>query len=360
MNWVDFVAIVPYYVTLVFNLLDLDPGLLSSLRIIRVLRLARVLKVISKAGGGAEPSIDDGDDEDVGAVIGEIVANSGGALVIPLYFMLLALIVFASLEYYIERVEEFDAVLSCTNLTDVPNSCERVMRDNHTGAADVAECPALGFALENCTTTTYYHVPGEFETDGFDEYSSDFYASIPESFWWCIVTMTTVGYGDKFPLSWLGQIIATCTAAVGIFFISMPLAIVGSSFASSCDKLVAIQAQKDAVKASEAHGYGSLSYLSKSHAVLIVRNVDMEKNITEIENIVAEDVGNFDKDEANDTFELILDLREKQTLFTSVIHKELFLKRLKDNLAKATYDTETKEIVPFGKAAVDPDVSGAD
>lgn len=27
MNWVDFVAIVPYYVTLVFNLLDLDPGL---------------------------------------------------------------------------------------------------------------------------------------------------------------------------------------------------------------------------------------------------------------------------------------------------------------------------------------------
>lgn len=158
---------------------------------------------------------------------------------------------FASLEYYIERVEEFDAVLSCTNLTDVPNSCERVMRDNHTGAADVAECPALGFALENCTTTTYYHVPGEFETDGFDEYSSDFYASIPESFWWCIVTMTTViassipwtlegcnatrqsceldtvmcfcfvtlqvGYGDKFPLSWLGQIIATCTAAVGIF-----------------------------------------------------------------------------------------------------------------------------------------------
>lgn len=47
----------------------------------------------------------------------------------------------------------------------------------------------------------------------------------------------------------------------------------------------------------------------------------------------AEDVGNFDKDEANDTFELILDLREKQTLFTSVIHKELFLKRLKDNLA---------------------------
>lgn len=40
-------------------------------------------------------------------------------------------------------------------------------------------------------------------------------------------------------------------------FISMPLAIVGSSFASSCDKLVAIQAQKDAVKVtcSAAHNY---------------------------------------------------------------------------------------------------------
>eukprot|EP01052_Picozoa_sp_SAG31_P047599 SAG31_NODE_9594_length_1253_cov_2.246967_1_plen_324_part_10 len=243
MNWVDFIAIVPFYVELLFKILEIDPGQLSSLRIIRVLRLARVLKVIQKAAGGSDsgPSMDDGDEEDVGAVIGEIVSSAGGALVIPLYFMLLALIVFASLEYYIERTVEFDAVLTCTNLTDVPGSCSRVMTDEFTGLRDTADCPKLGY--ENCTTVTYYTYPGMFETDGYaDPNSSDFFTSIPEGFWWCIVTMTTVGYGDKYPLSWMGQIIATCTAAVGIFFISMPLAIVGSSFANSCDKLVAIQA----------------------------------------------------------------------------------------------------------------------
>ena len=112
------------------------------------------------------------------------------------------------------------------------------------------------------------------------------------------------------------------------------------------------------LQASEAYGYGSLSYLSKSHAVLVVRNVDMDRNIKEIENIVEEDVGNFDKDEANDVFELILDLREKQTLFTPVLHKELFLGRLKANLARATYNEDYKKngeppITPYGKPEAD-------
>ena len=76
----------------------------------------------------------------------------------------------------------------------------------------------------------------------------------------------------------------------------------------------------------------------------------------------AEDVGNFDKDEANDVFELILDLREKQTLFTPLIHKELFLSRLKENLSKATYNKDWKKngkpaIIPYGR---DTDDASAD
>ena len=70
----------------------------------------------------------------------------------------------------------------------------------------------------------YYDQLCKFSLDG----KVSPFASIPDSFWWCIVTMTTVGYGDKFPITGLGQIVAVATMTMGIFFISMPLAIVGS------------------------------------------------------------------------------------------------------------------------------------
>ena len=90
--------------------------------------------------------------------------------------------------------------------------------------------------------------------------------------WWCIVTMTTVGYGDKYPISWLGHASVSITAAMGIFFISMPLAIVSSSFANSCDKLQIVQDQKNAVKAAQESGFAAISFLNKSHALLIANN----------------------------------------------------------------------------------------
>ena len=136
----------------------------------------------------------------------------------------------------------------------------------------VPEAPAVtGMLGFTCERIQYMEMPG---TTGIlnpdDAASSDMFPSIPHAIWWCIVTMTTVGYGDKYPLDWKGQVVGIMTACMGIFFISMPLSIVGSSFANSCDKLQKMQDQKDAVKAAEAHGYGSLSFLSKAHAPLIM------------------------------------------------------------------------------------------
>eukprot|EP00760_Papus_ankaliazontas_P030505 PhM_4_TR4868/c0_g1_i1/m.66442 len=56
------------------------------------------------------------------------------------------------------------------------------------------------------------------------------YTSIPTSFWWAAVTLSTVGYGDMTPTCTLGRVIATASMLLGVFFLAMPIAIVGGYF----------------------------------------------------------------------------------------------------------------------------------
>ena len=52
----------------------------------------------------------------------------------------------------------------------------------------------------------------------------DKFTSIPHCFWWAIVTLTTVGYGDLYPITPAGKIIAGTTMMLGIFVIAIPTA----------------------------------------------------------------------------------------------------------------------------------------
>jgi len=59
------------------------------------------------------------------------------------------------------------------------------------------------------------------------------FISIPASCWWCVVTMTTVGYGDMYPIETLGMVIATFTMLIGLFVIALPVVIVGENFTTT-------------------------------------------------------------------------------------------------------------------------------
>ncbi len=64
----------------------------------------------------------------------------------------------------------------------------------------------------------------------------DKFSSIPETMWWSVITLTTVGYGDVFPITGLGRILTACISILGIGMFALPAGILASGFASELQK----------------------------------------------------------------------------------------------------------------------------
>uniref|UniRef100_G3PTC7 Potassium voltage-gated channel subfamily Q member 3 n=1 Tax=Gasterosteus aculeatus aculeatus TaxID=481459 RepID=G3PTC7_GASAC len=59
--------------------------------------------------------------------------------------------------------------------------------------------------------------------DDFDTYA--------DALWWGLITLTTIGYGDKTPKTWAGRLLAGTFALIGVSFFALPAGILGSGLA---------------------------------------------------------------------------------------------------------------------------------
>jgi hypothetical protein len=71
---------------------------------------------------------------------------------------------------------------------------------------------------------------------GVEDWSESPYPSIIHTFWFVIVTVTTVGYGDSFPTTQSGKLFGAVTILCGVVVLAMPVGVIGANFSNEYDR----------------------------------------------------------------------------------------------------------------------------
>ncbi|CAL8251212.1 unnamed protein product [Arctogadus glacialis] len=201
MNIIDIVSIIPYFVTVVTEVVSTPQEHASanmSLAILRIIRLVRVFRIfkLSRHSKGLQ-------------ILGQTLKASMRELGLLIFFLFIGVILFSSAIYFAE--------------VDEPNTQ---------------------------------------------------FVSIPEGFWWAVVTMTTVGYGDMCPITMGGKMVGTLCAIAGVLTIALPVPVIVSNFnyfyhreTEAEDKLPITTAVEEAMKLDMENKQGSRTTLNKSNGV---------------------------------------------------------------------------------------------
>ena len=64
----------------------------------------------------------------------------------------------------------------------------------------------------------------------------ELFPNIPATLWWSVITLTTVGYGDVYPVTTLGKFLASIIAILGIGMFALPTGILGAGFVEEIQK----------------------------------------------------------------------------------------------------------------------------
>mmetsp|Transcript_58552 Transcript_58552/g.171308 ORF Transcript_58552/g.171308 Transcript_58552/m.171308 type:complete len:583 (+) Transcript_58552:1-1749(+) len=224
MNILDILAILPFYVERCLESLEL-----KAFRVLRAARLIRVFRIfkLSKYSLGMNLMV-------------ESLVNSVHPLSVLAFFLCIGVLLFSALLYYAERM-----------------GCPTVRAEDWQ--AYHAEC------LDSSSGWTR---TGELCCD--EHGSSMGFTSIRETFWWSIVTMTTVGYGDMVPRTAPGRLVAGLAMISGIILISLPVAIVGAKFQKAYEEF---EMDKEALIIEERRAQQDMMRPTKSDSWKKLRKV---------------------------------------------------------------------------------------
>ncbi|CAG9467666.1 unnamed protein product [Pedinophyceae sp. YPF-701] len=215
MNLIDLVAIIPYYIEVALTGVQI-PGL----QVLRVMRLVRVLRLLRVGQGSLR-------------VLIITLQRSLRPMQILVFMLGMAILVMSSLLHFLER-GRWNAGLQ-TWEHRVAWTCSFVC-----SAGDLGDRFGMWRDCRQAGDVVDIRVPmitGPFSEDCREVWEESKFASIPHTFWFCVVTLTTLGYGEDIPYSPAGRIAASVTMMFGLLTISLPISVIGSRFLSVFEKL---------------------------------------------------------------------------------------------------------------------------
>ena len=69
-----------------------------------------------------------------------------------------------------------------------------------------------------------------------NEAQPEHFSSIFDSLWWAIITLTTVGYGDVYPITIGGRVFTFCILLIGLGIVAIPTGIISSALMKTIDQ----------------------------------------------------------------------------------------------------------------------------
>lgn len=84
------------------------------------------------------------------------------------------------------------------------------------------------------------------------EAQPDKFASIPDSLWWAIVTLTTVGYGDVYPITLGGRLFTSMVLIMGLGFVAVPTGLLAGALAKAREHEKKLEEEEAALAVSKA------------------------------------------------------------------------------------------------------------
>lgn len=189
-NVCDLLAITPWYIQIAIK-----GGNIKFARVLRLIRLFRLFRIFKLGRYSAGMRL-----------MFETIRQSAQALGLLIFLLSMSVVVYGSVLFYVER-------FSCP-------------------ARELMSPGELATYLESCRFGGFLGSGRTFVGDlCCDENANPAdYESIAAACWLAIVTMTTLGYGDKYPKSLQGQFVGVACMLSGILLIALPTAIVGHQF----------------------------------------------------------------------------------------------------------------------------------
>jgi voltage-gated potassium channel len=155
-------------------------------------------------------------------LVGRLRCATRPLVLIDLAAILPFFVTYATVDLTILRAARLFRLVRLLKATRYVTAMQLFRRVFHSKREELVLTTALMLVLLIMASSLIYVAENPAQPDKF--------SSIPASMWWAVATLTTVGYGDVYPVTPLGKLAGGFVAILGIGFFALPTAIIGSGF----------------------------------------------------------------------------------------------------------------------------------